>query len=80
MPPVAPVLAMRSSASAWVVHVTLVPAELTSGNAKQPRPASALHDVRTNDPATHCANAPFTHATSFVVHEDDALSVANCAF
>lgn len=34
-PDVAPVAAIRASRSAWVVHVMLVPAELTRGRAAQ---------------------------------------------
>ena len=60
IPPVAPVAAIRASASAVVVQVMLVPAELTKGNAAQIVPPA--HWVVSNFPPTHCANAPLTQA------------------
>ena len=50
-PPVAPVAWIRASASASVVHVIEVPAELTSGSAKHC--VGAEHWVTTNVPPTH---------------------------
>lgn len=62
-PPVAPVAAMRASASAVVVQVIEVPAELTKGRAAQVRGA-APQEVVTNLPPTHCANWVPTQAFS----------------
>ena len=61
-PPVAPVAAMRASASACVVHAIDVPAEFTSGSAKHCVPPA--QPVATNAPPTHWAKPPATHAFS----------------
>jgi hypothetical protein len=61
-PPVAPVAAIRASASSWVSHPMLVPALFTSGRAKQEVPAA--HCWRDQVPATHCAKEPEMHAWS----------------
>lgn len=79
-PPVAPVLAILSSASDFVVQVMLVPGLLTNGNAAQVRPAAALQSVKTKAPFTHCAKEPLTQATSPAVHEEEGVSLANFAF
>lgn len=78
-PPWAPVRAIRATASASVVHVTLVPGLLTSGRAAHVRPAAVLHGVSTNAPLTHWAKLPFTHATSPAEQEDVEESSANLA-
>ena len=59
-PPVAPVAAIRASACESVVQVIDVPAELTRGSAAQV--SVAPQDSSTNEPDTHCANEPCTHA------------------
>ena len=59
-PPWAPVLAIRVIASCWVVHVTEVPGEFTSGKAAQIKPPP--HEVVENFPPTHWANFCETHA------------------
>ena len=61
-PPVAPATAMRTSASACVVHAIDVPAEFTSGSAKHCVPPA--QPVATNAPPTHWAKPPATHAFS----------------
>ena len=50
-PPWAPVLAIRVTASAWVVHVIEVPGEFTRGKAAQIK--GLLHSVTANFPPTH---------------------------
>ena len=58
--------------------VLTVPALFTSGSAKHCAPPA--HDVVTNFPPTHCANAPPTHACAPSWHGEAAVRVANCAF
>jgi hypothetical protein len=60
MPPVAPVAAMRAAASALVVQVTEVPAELTRGRAAQIN--ELAQGVVANLPFTHCAKLEPTQA------------------
>ena len=81
MPPVAPVFAMRWVASASVVHVTLVPAEFTSGRAAHVKPfeAEAQFD-KTNLPPTHCAKEVPTQAFSPSWQELSSVRLANLAF
>lgn len=62
MPPVAPVAAMRASASASVVHVSDVPSLLTSGRARHWVPLP--QDTMANLPLTHCAKPPAMQAWS----------------
>jgi len=75
-PPVAPVAAIRASASESVVQVIDVPGELTRGSAAQV--SVAPQDSSTNEPDTHCANEPCTHAflpskgtDSVFMHDED---------
>lgn len=58
----APVLEIRGWASDCVSHVMLVPALLTRGSAMHRRPGA--QGVRMNEPETHWANWPCTHASS----------------
>jgi len=69
---------MRAAASAWVVHVTLVPALFTSGSAKQLRVAPQL--CVTYWPPTHCAKSAPTHASVPSLQVEFALRLANWAF
>jgi len=75
---VAPVAAIRASASASVEQAMLVPALLTKGNAKDS--VGAKHPETRNSPPTHCAKPPLTHACSPSWHGEFALRVANLAF
>jgi hypothetical protein len=53
-----------------------VPAEFTSGSARQTSPPA--HGDATIAPPTHCASASPAHCTAVVLHASPDLSAANC--